>query len=121
MNIGGIFTRYKQAYLRELDNVARLEARIEFLEEERRAIADKLHAEHAAHIETHRRFTDFLGKRSGVGTVFGSYESVPEIPPVEMPEIRSTMTGREYVNRKSAEFIEQLERTIRESTVGAHE
>ncbi len=115
MSIGDFFTIYRKAYHRELDNVARLEARVEMLEEERRELMVQLREEHAAHIETHRRFTDFLGKRSGVGTVFGPYEAVPDIPPMEIPDMASRITGREYREQGRADFIAALERKINES------
>lgn len=110
------FFGYKSRYLNEVAENMRLRAHVEMLEAERQALVEKLQAAHDRHIATHERFTDFLAKRTGVGTVFGPYESVPDVPPVEMPDTPRRMTGRELADMGKASFIEELENRIKAST-----
>lgn len=112
------FFGYKSRYLNEVADNMRLRAHVEMLEAERQALVEKLQAAHDRHIATHERFTDFLAKRTGVGTVFAPYESIPDVPLPEGPEPPRRMTGRELEQLGKTRFLEELENRIKAGVTG---
>jgi len=121
MRIGDFFTLYKSAYMRELERSNQLQSRVLDLENANRNLLDRMEAAHARERDVYRRVADWAAKRTGLGTIFEPFDSVPDTPQRDEESVRgSSLSAREVVEGAYGKAISDMERDITRSMSAAN-
>ncbi len=113
MRIGDFFTLYKSAYFREVERSSQLQSRVLDLENTNRNLLDRVEAAQARERDVYRRVTDWAAKRTGLGTIFDPFDTVPDLPRNEEESVRGgSLSAREVVESAYDKAIREMERDL---------